>query len=243
MGSRRGRAGRPAARGAAGRPRYLMSGRHPPRLRLFCSSGIKMAARRGAGPPPPQRAPPAPPSYWLGSQCRALIGRPPAPLLLGEPRRAEVPQARTRLCIPAWPPAPAAGTGPGAARWGERGLAPPSVRRISGRGLHLCEANVSARAVPAEHPGVPRPVQDGFGFLFLWSCLCLLVSQATAATDGALINFAHRKAVCWCARCAVSSDTAARSHPRRNVVFTKLGTWCLTPAGARRAERRQTMNP
>lgn len=80
-------AGRPGR--AAGRARYLLSGQRRRRLRLFCSSDVKMAARSGAGSPPPQHAPPSrPPPYWLGPQRRALIGRPPAPQLLGEPERA-----------------------------------------------------------------------------------------------------------------------------------------------------------
>lgn len=41
--------------------RYLGSGRRRRRLRLFCLSDVKMAARSGAGPPPPR--PEAPPRH------------------------------------------------------------------------------------------------------------------------------------------------------------------------------------
>lgn len=204
---------------AAGRARYLLSGRRRRRLRLFCSSDVKMAARSGAGSPPPQHAPPSrPPPYWLGPYRRTLIGRPPAPQLLGEPERAAGAglgccKCRQRLAprglaVLALQPGLAAhpfrgnrgawgGWPAGLPRrgrvWeaGPRGKAAPpwlpaSVQDLpqlceanAGRGLHLCEANASARAGPAVCPALSpalspacpqpgaSPVRGGLGFLFL----------------------------------------------------------------------------
>lgn len=87
--------------------RYLRSGRRRRRLRLFCLSDVKMAARSGAGPPPPR--PQAPP---LHRARLTLLARPALP-------RADWTAAGGAV---------ARGAGVRGAA-GRRGLGPPSSSR------------------------------------------------------------------------------------------------------------------